>query len=348
MEEEKKILDRISEILKDENKAKALESVLNVVNIEDVNTLKEVLDDYRTINEKTNGVSLQDEVNCVIQSPVFKQFYELLQSEDKRNALQLILNDLTNTQIIQKIQKIEEYHNVLYGTSGGKDCIEKMHETIQDMENNKSKAEKLAEGVRDIGKNLEEEYNKVFEDVKKILPGIAAAELGKSFREQREDTEKHLKVWNIIFTISNVVFVVICFLYFIITFNKDFNFNNFLRALPLWVFSGFFIYYSTKQISEYKRIATEYRYKESLSTAYIGWRKEVYRQDGEEDEKRKQKLLDMTFDAIKINPSDKIGSSGGNIPTLTFLEGIVDALPLDLLKKLHDKISNILNIVKNQ
>lgn len=346
MEEEKKILDRISEILKDENKAKALESVLNVVNIEDVNTLKEVLDDYRTINEKTNGVSLQDEVNCVIGSPEFAKFYELLQSEDKRNALQLILNDLTDTQIIQKIQRIEEYHNILYGTSGGKDCIEKMHETIQDMEKNKSKAEELAEGVRDIGKNLQEEYNKVFEDVKKILPGIAAAELGKSFREQREDTEKHLKVWNIIFTISNVVFIVICFLYFI--FNRDFNFNNFLEALPLWVFSGFFIYYSTKQISEYKRIATEYRYKESLSTAYIGWRKEVYRQDGEEDEKRKQKLLDMTFDAIKINPSDKIGSSGGNIPTLTFLEGIVDALPLDLLKKLHDKISNILNIVKNQ
>jgi hypothetical protein len=347
MEEEKKILDRISEILKDENKAKALESVLNVVNIEDVNTLKEVLDDYRTINEKTNGVSLQDRVNRVIQSPEFMQFYELLQSEDKRNALQLILNDLTNTQIIQKIQKIEEYHNVLYGTNGEKDCVKKLNEAIEYIEDRKVKAEELAEGVRDIGKNLEEKYNKVFEDVKKILPGIAAAELGESFREQREDTEKHLKVWNIIFTISNVVFVVICLLYFKITFNKDFNFNNFLEALPIWVFSGFFIYYSTKQISEYKRIATEYRHKESLSTAYIGWRKEVYRQDGEEDEKRKQKLLDMTFDAIKINPSDKIGSSGGNIPTLTFLEGIVDALPLELLKKLHDKISNILNIPKN-
>ena len=246
-----------------------------------------------------------------------------------------------------RIQKIEEYHNLLYGASGGKDCIEKMHETIQDMENNKSKAEELAEGVRNIGKNLQEECNKVFEDAKKILPGIAAAELGKSFREQREDTEKLLETWNKIFTTSNIVFVVICFLYFIMTFNKDFNFSSFLRVLPLWVFSGFFIYYSTKQISEYKRIATEYRYKESLSTAYIGWRKEVYRQDGEEDEERKRKLLDMTFDAIKINPSDKIGSSGGNIPTLTFLEGIVDALPLELLKKLHDKISNILNIAKN-
>ncbi|WP_314988934.1 hypothetical protein [uncultured Campylobacter sp.] len=347
MEEEKKILDRISEILKDENKAKALESVLNVTNIEDVNTLKEVLDDYRVINEEVNGVSLQDKVNYVIRSPEFMLFYELLQSEDKHNALQLILNNLMDTQIIQIIQKIEEYHNILYGTNGGKDCIEKLHETIKDMENNKFKAEELAEGVRNMGKNLQEECNKVFEDVKKILPGIAAAELGKSFREQREDTEKHLKTWNKIFTISNVVFIAICFCYFAMTLNKDFNFNSFLRVLPLWVFSGFFIYYSTKQISEYKRIATEYRYKESLSTAYIGWRKEVYRQGGEEDEERKQKLLDMTFDAIKINPSDKIGSSGGNIPTLTFLEGIVDVLPLELLKKLHDKISNILNIAKN-
>ena len=347
MEEEKKILDRISEILKDENKAKALESVLNVTNIEDVNTLKEVLDDYRVINKEVNGVSLQDKVNCVIESRVFAQFYELLQSEDKRNALQLILNDLMNAQIIQKIQKIEEYHNILYGTNGGKDCIEKLHETIKDMENNKSKAEELAEGVRNMGKNLQEECNKVFEDVKKILPGIAAAELGESFRRQKEDAEKHMGRWHITFIASNLTFIIICLAYFSITLRGEFSFNSFLKVLPLWVFSGFFIYYSTKQISEYKRIVLEYGYKESLSTAYIGWRQEIYKQDGEEDEQRKQKLLDMTFDAIKINPSDKIGSSGGNIPTLTFLEGIVDVLPLELLKKLHDKISNILNIAKN-
>nr|DAQ98810.1 MAG TPA: hypothetical protein [Caudoviricetes sp.] len=305
------------------------------------------MDDYRTINEKTNGVSLQDEVNCVIQSPVFKQFYELLQSEDKRNALQLILNDLMNAQIIQKIQKIEEYHNILYGTNGEKDCVKKLNEAIEYIENSKVKAEELAEGVRNIGKNLQEECNKVFEDAKKILPGIAAAELGESFRRQKEDAEKHMGRWHTTFIASNVTFILICLAYFAITLMGEFSFNSFLKVLPLWVFSGFFIYYSTKQISEYKRIVLEYGYKESLSTAYIGWRKEVYRQDGEEDEERKQKLLDMTFDAIKINPSDKIGSSGGNIPTLTFLEGIVDALPLDLLKKLHDKISNILNIVKN-
>lgn len=347
MEEEKKILDRISEILKDENKAKALEAVLNVANIEDVKTLKEVLDDYRTINEEINGVSLQDKVNYVIESRVFGQFYELLQSEDKRNALQLILNDLMNAQIIQKIQKIEEYHNILYGTNGEKDCVKKLNEAIEYIENSKVKAEELAEGVRNIGKNLQEECNKVFEDAKKILPGIAAAELGESFRRQKEDAEKHMGRWHTTFIASNVTFILICLAYFAITLMGEFSFNSFLKVLPLWVFSGFFIYYSTKQISEYKRIVLEYGYKESLSTAYIGWRKEVYRQDGEEDEERKQKLLDMTFDAIKINPSDKIGSSGGNIPTLTFLEGIVDALPLDLLKKLHDKISNILNIVKN-
>lgn len=286
MEEEKIVLDRISEILKDENKAKALEAVLNVANIEDVKTLKEVLDDYREINKKENGVSLQDRVNRVIQSPEFMQFYELLQSEDKRNALQLILNDLTNTQIIQKIQKIEEYHNVLYGTSGGKDCIEKMHETIQDMENNKSKAEELAEGVRDIGKNLQEEYNKVFEDVKKILPGIAAAELGESFRRQKEDAEKHMGRWHTTFIVSNLTFIIMCLAYFLITLRGEFSFNSFLKVLPLWVFSGFFIYYSTKQISEYKRIVLEYGYKESLSTAYIGWRHEIYKQDGEEDEQK--------------------------------------------------------------
>ncbi|MGP1532610.1 MAG: hypothetical protein ACTTJF_00935 [Campylobacter sp.] len=347
MEEEKKILDRISEILKDENKAKALESVLNVANIEDVKTLKEVLDDYRVINKEVNGVSLQDRVNCVIKSPEFMQFYELLQSEDKHNALQLILNDLMDAQIIQKIQKIEEYHNVLYGINGDKDCIEKIHETIKDMENNKSKAEELAEEIRNMGKNLQEECNKVFEDAKKILPGIAAAELGESFRRQKEDAEKHMGRWHITFIASNLTFIIMCLVYFSITLIGEFSFNSFLKVLPLWVFSGFFIYYSTKQISEYKRIVLEYGYKESLSTAYIGWRKEMYRQDGEEDEERRQKLLDMTFDAIKINPSDKIGSSGGNIPTLTFLEGIVDALPLELLKKLHDKISNILNIAKN-
>lgn len=40
MEEEKKILDRISEILKDENKAKALEAVLDVANYRRCEDLK--------------------------------------------------------------------------------------------------------------------------------------------------------------------------------------------------------------------------------------------------------------------------------------------------------------------
>ena len=60
----------------------------------------------------------------------------------------------------------------------------------------------------------------------------------------------------------------------------------------------------------------------------------------------RDKLLEIATDAIGVNPSDRINSSG-QIPSLTFLEKIIDLLPSESLRKLYDKIGNSLNIAKN-
>lgn len=116
-----------------------------------------------------------------------------------------------------------------------------------------------------------------------------------------------------------------------------------LRSLPLWIFSGFFTFYSTQQISEYKRISNEYRHKESLASSYVGFEKLI---EETENNELKIKLLENTVEAIKTNPSDKI-RGGGQIPSLIFLEKFIDSLPVDQLKKLSDKIRNMTDNAKN-
>ena len=111
--------------------------------------------------------------------------------------------------------------------------------------------------------------------------------------------------------------------------------------MPLWVFSGFFTFYSTQQISEYKRISNEYRHKESLASSYVGFEK-LIEEIG--DEGLRIKLLENTVEAIKTNPSDKI-KGGGQFPSFVLSEKFLNSLPLEVLKKFYDKIGNI---VKNQ
>ena len=143
------------------------------------------------------------------------------------------------------------------------------------------------------------------------------------------------------FWASVSIFIVVFAFYLETSFKEGFSYVSVLRSLPLWVFSGFFTFYSTQQISEYKRISNEYRHKESLASSYVGFEKLI---EETENEGLRIKLLENTVEAIKTNPSDKI-KEGGRFPSLVLSEKFLNSLPLEEIKKLYDKIGNI---VKNQ
>ncbi|ECP8609251.1 hypothetical protein HWF32_001748, partial [Campylobacter jejuni] len=108
----------------------------------------------------------------------------------------------------------------------------------------------------------------------------------------------------------------------------------FFRAFPFLFFSGFFTYYSTKQIAEYKRMASEYAYKQRLNQTYKGYETQIKETNNEE---LKNQLLKIMLDSAENNPS-KILDKKGEIPSLSVIEKMLDILPFDTLKRIQDKI----------
>ena len=229
-----------------------------------------------------------------------------------------------------------------------KDFYKEVFEGAGDGENLKDDEKALVDFLADKRKELADTIKKTREDLKKLkdkieelLPGATSAGLADAYKKQRKDAEKGLLVWSIAFWGSIGIFLLVFAIYFFLSFREGFSYVSVLRSLPLWVFSGFFTFYSTQQISEYKRISNEYRHKESLASSYVGFEK-LIEEIG--DEGLRIKLLENTVEAIKTNPSDKI-KGGGQFPSFVLSEKFLNSLPLEVLKKFYDKIGNI---VKNQ
>ena len=266
------------------------------------------------------------------------------QKDSEGNQIQGIVSKLESA--CSEIEESEDKINKL------KDFYEEVFNGItddSDPKNNKKSwvgfLDEKKEYVNNMIKQGENDFKNLKNKINSLLPGATSAGLARAYMRQRRITEKKVEKWNCIFNWAIVTFAAVFSFYFALAiYLNTFSFVDFFKSLPLWVFSGFFIYYSTQQISEYKKTADEYRHKEALASSYIGFERLIAESGNIE---LRDKLLEIATDAIGVNPSDRINSNG-QIPSLTFLEKIIDLLPFEILKKLHDKISNILNIAKNQ
>ena len=259
------------------------------------------------------------------------------------------VNGVPTQGIISKLKSAcEEIEESMDKINELKDFYKEVFEGAGDGENLKDDEKALVDFLADKRKELadtikrtREDLNKLKGKIEELLPGATSAGLADAYKKQREDAEKGLQVWNKVFWASVSIFIVVFAFYLETSFKEGFSYVSVLRSLPLWVFSGFFTFYSTQQISEYKRISNEYRHKESLASSYVGFEKLI---EETENEGLRIKLLENTVEAIKTNPSDKI-KEGGRFPSLVLSEKFLNSLPLEELKKLYDKIGNI---VKNQ
>lgn len=181
---------------------------------------------------------------------------------------------------------------------------------------------------------LTELYNQKEAEINSLLPGATTAGLAKAYMEEKHNIQKSITFWNWAFGISVVVFVVVFGGYFYISLQEDFSYVSFLKSLPLWIFSGFFTYYSTKQIAEYKRLASEYAHKEALNKNYNGYEDEINKTENQE---LRNKLLEIMLDSAKLNPSNMLGNKG-KIPSLSAIEKM-----LDTVRNLYNRIGKKLN-----
>ena len=376
---------RLISVLKDETKISALSRLLDMIennsfatavsNIENFYTnygdfaakkekIDEILDDVKDSQEKINNVYNEiydiDDSNIELKDSssilnnlrqandnalkirkTYINFYG--QKDSEGNQIQGIVSKLESA--CSEIEESEDKINEL------KDFYEEVFNGItddNDPKNNKKSWVDFLDEKEEYVNNMIEQGENDFENLKNkinsLLPGATSAGLARAYIRQRRITEKKVEKWNRIFYSSIVTFAVVFLFYFALAiYLNTFSFVDFFKSLPLWVFSGFFIYYSTQQISEYKKTADEYRHKEALASSYVGFERLIVESGNIE---LRNKLLEIATDAIGVNPSDRINSSG-QIPSLTFLEKIIDLLPFEILKKLYDKIGNMLNIAKN-
>ncbi|EDZ04959.1 hypothetical protein CJBH_0152c [Campylobacter jejuni subsp. jejuni BH-01-0142] len=257
------------------------------------------------------------------------------------SKLKQACNDIETNK--DKIKKFEEFYNEIFvgikadenGKGGKLSLKDRLNEQKTEINNLiSSKKQELGNCLNDYKDKFENLYKEKNDKIDELLPGATSKGLAEAYKDEKEDMQENIKKWNGIFIGSIVLFITLFVIYFIISLNKDFTFASFFRAFPFLFFSGFFTYYSTKQIAEYKRIASEYAYKQRLNQTYKGYETQIKEANNEE---LKNQLLRIMLDSAENNPS-KILDKKGEIPSLSVIEKMLDILPFDTLKRIQDKI----------
>lgn len=322
----------------------------------DIETIQKRLDEifWKIFQENENGdvesqalIDIQDAQNKAKKmQESYQRFYDMKDSQG--NTTQGIITKLTEAcrQIEQnkdKIAKLQNFYTEVFEgiTENGEITRQPLNEILN------SHISQLRELFSDKKKELEqlkdekdEELTSLYKakekEINELLPSATSAGLSVAYKNEKADIQKNIIWWHKIFVGSIIVFIGVFALYFYLSFQENFNYMSFLKSFPFWIFSGFFIFYSTKQIAEYKRIASEYAYKERLNETYVGYERQIEKMQNEE---LKTKLIEIILDSAMFNPSDTLNSKG-EIPSMSMLEKIIDTLPLDKLKKIYEKIGN--------
>ncbi|ELN4974288.1 hypothetical protein RZ806_001660 [Campylobacter jejuni] len=234
------------------------------------------------------------------------------------SKLKQACNDIETNK--DKIKKFEEFYNEIFvgikadenGKGGKLSLKDRLNEQKTEINNLiSSKKQELENCLNDYKDKFENLFKEKNDKIDKLLPGATSVGLSKSYKNQKEEIDKSLMKWNWVFWISISIFIGGAIFYFYHSFDEKFDYISIFRYFPFWIFSGFFIFYSTKQIAEYKRLRNEYAYKEALNDTYVGYERAVEKSD---NKILKDKLLEIMLKAAEFNPSDTLEKSKGEHP----------------------------------
>ena len=372
--EQQKLFSKFIKIVKDEKSAKLLSNFFQ--KIED-NSLEAALASCNQISIIYNGDENSESISEIRKDidlshkHINEIYYEIFDKENGENEG----NSSTTLDEIKKAKelasKLRIDYQKFYGTKDTegnitKGILTKLDEACDQIENSQEKLDELDEyydkifngtdnnkplqehlqildkQLQDLLKNYEQDLTNLYQNKKELIetlmPSAASVGLASAYQKEKYNIQKNVKFWSYVFSISVVVFLIVFGVYFYISFDEKFSYVSFLKSLPLWIFSGFFSFYATKQISEYKRLASEYAHKETLNTTYTAYKNEIGSQDSND---LKEKLQRIMLENANFNPSSTLSNNRGEIPSMSLLERIVEQLPLDHLKKLSKKINDI-------
>ncbi len=293
------------------NKTKIRKALMDIINDDDKCRL---LSQFLELIESDKLQSVLDSVDTIQQA--------IENAEIKHTEINTILEQLQTEQsdFDGKFEQIDEFYNKIF-----EEKINSNGEVIHIS---------LDKFIDNAKKRLQELYDNNNSILTSLYDPMVAEGLSKAYADEKQNMQKNIRFWNWIFGVSIVVFLMAFGAYFYLTFQHNFTYSDFFRSLPFWFFSGFFVYYSTKQIAEYKKIASEYAHKETLNRTYIGYKNQVNNADNQE---LNEQLLRIMLESAQFNPSNSL-IGRGEIPNLSMLDKIIDMLPIDKLRSLYESV----------
>ncbi|SJN55995.1 hypothetical protein VR7878_01539 [Vibrio ruber DSM 16370] len=257
----------------------------------------------------------------------------------------------------------EAYSEVCLGNDGEpsifnrlKDHEKKSDEILEKTENNLTSQEKILKDLRNFyvkiyGENVDDnitggldsdindyikkldsfekeqknKYNTLNNQIESLIPGATNTGLASAYRELKEECNRPVMIFTILFFIS---IVILCFLASIFVVDKvdwsplSITFvhtttwtemaTTWLKRLPLILPILWLTVFVSKRRSEYQRLRFEYSHKESLAKSYNSYKQQI-EELGEDNSELLKTLLEQTIIAIAFNASttlDKKHSDG--------------------------------------
>ena len=382
--EQQKLFSKFIKILKDEKSVKLLNNFFQ--KIED-NSLETALTNCNHISIIYNGDENSESLNEtrkdieISQKHINEIYYEIFDKENGENERNssTVLDEIKKAK--ELVSKLRTDYQKFYGTKDTegniiKGILAKLDEACDQIENSQEKLDELDEyydkifngtdnnkplqehlqildkQLQDLSKKYEQDFTNLYQDKKEpietletLMPSATSVGLASAYQKEKDKIQESIKSWNSVFKCSVVIFILVFALYFWLSFDEKFSYVSFLKSLPLWIFSGFFSFYATKQIGEYKRLASKYAHKKTLNTTYTAYKNKIDNQDNDD---LKEKLQRIMLESAKFNPSTTLNGNNVEIPSATFLEKIIENLPLDSLNKLQEKIGSMISKIEKQ
>ncbi|MBP3207109.1 MAG: hypothetical protein J6M21_02465 [Campylobacter sp.] len=217
----------------------------------------------------------------------------------------------------------------------------------QSVKNIEAKDLKLSEKIEEFDKFDKEQREKIV-DLKnratKLFEHLTDANLASKFQNEQINLTKDINKWDIIFIITLSCFVAFAIFSFF-SMKEMANYKDILTQLlinmSVYIPLSWLALFASRRRNEDKKLQEEYRYKETIATNYLNYKKNIIEDMPEEQQNELLKeLMQNLLDMLKDNPNNKFANkhNNENIPIIEFIDKIS--------KMPSDNIEKILNFLK--
>lgn len=225
-------------------------------------------------------------------------------------------------------------------TNTNRDTVVSLGERADDLNAEITKLQKQVRAAGESAKEHEEnwtkEYQGLFEKIEGLLPGATGAGLASGFRDEKDKYETKQKTathWFIAFLVLLVVTIAFAPLKMLLgvpSVENSLEIGNILRSLflnlPLVAPAAWGAWWFNRKAHIYDRLGEEYRQKETLSNAFIGYIKQLKEV---EDTEVLEEYLTRTLRAICVPAGRIYDKKSPGSPLEETLDKILDVVKKD-------------------